>query len=80
MEPALEAGEALAAFDRAATCASEEVSEVQGGRGAALSALGRHSEAVEVFEHLLERDPSYLERELAGEYYMVSRLHLGRGE
>jgi tetratricopeptide (TPR) repeat protein len=67
-----EAGQALSAFDRAATFAIEDVSEMQAGRGAALSALGRHSEAVDVFEHLLERDPHYLDGDLAAEYYRES--------
>jgi tetratricopeptide (TPR) repeat protein len=76
-----EAGQALAAFDRAATLAIDDVSDVQASRGAALSALGRHREALEVFEQLLERDPQYLEREdLAGEYYRKSQLQLGGGD
>jgi tetratricopeptide (TPR) repeat protein len=68
-----EAGQALAAFDRAATLAIADDSEVQAGRGAALSALGRHHDALEVFEQLLERDPHYLEEDLAGEYYRASQ-------
>jgi tetratricopeptide (TPR) repeat protein len=68
-----EAAQALAAFNRAAMLASADVSDVQAGRGAALSALGRHREALEVFEQLLERDPHYLERDLAGEYYRASQ-------
>jgi tetratricopeptide (TPR) repeat protein len=37
--------------------------EVNAGRGAALSALGRHREAVEAFEQVLAREPHYVERD-----------------
>jgi tetratricopeptide (TPR) repeat protein len=73
-----EAGQALAAFDHAATSATDGVSEVQGGRGAALSALGRHREALEVFEQLRERDPYYLDGDMAGEYYRESQVSVSR--
>jgi Flp pilus assembly protein TadD len=75
----VDAGQALVAFDRAATLATDEVSEVQAGRGAALSALGRHHDALEVFEQLLKRDPHYLEEDLAGEYYRESQVQV-RGD
>jgi adenylate cyclase len=70
-----EADEALATFDHAATLAND-VSEVQAGRGAALSGLGRHREALEVFERLQARDPRYLQRGLAAEYYKKSHAQL----
>jgi tetratricopeptide (TPR) repeat protein len=75
-----EADHALTAFDRAASLAIDDVSEVQAGRGAALSALGRHREALEVFEQLMASDPHYLEQDLAGEYYRRSQVQVRGNE
>ena len=49
--------------------------EVNAGRGAALSALGRHREAIEAFEQVLAREPHFFERDpLAAEAYSTSQL------
>jgi tetratricopeptide (TPR) repeat protein len=77
------ADQALAAFERAATLAmNAPAGDVAGdvGRGAALTALGRHLEAVEVFQQILALDPEYFERDArAAEYYKESQLRL-RGD
>jgi tetratricopeptide (TPR) repeat protein len=51
--------------------------EVTAGRGAALSALGRHRDAIDVFEQILTREPHYFERDpLAAEAYRTSQLQV----
>jgi superkiller protein 3 len=91
-----EADQALTAFERAATLAMRaregnagpfypsaflEHQAADAGKGAALSALGRHLEAVVIFEQIRVGDPGYFERDLAAaKYYTESQLRLGGDE
>jgi tetratricopeptide (TPR) repeat protein len=70
---------ALAAFERARALAIGPP-QVHAGVGAALTALGRHEEAVEAFEQALARDPEFFEGGAMGaEYFEESQRQL-RGD
>jgi tetratricopeptide (TPR) repeat protein len=74
---------ALAAFERMAVCLDASVERLpsspwvwcRAGRGAALSVLGRHDEAMKAFEELLRSDRDFFERwpELASHYQLSLR-------
>lgn len=76
-------GEALDAFERMAQCLDPSIERLpssawvwcSAGRGAALSLLGRHDEAMVAFEGLLRIDQQFFERspELAPHYQLSSR-------
>ncbi len=79
---------ALASFERMAEHIDPRVPRLSsspwvwsaGGRGAALSKLGRHDEALAAFEELLRMDPGFFERwpELS-EPYDLTTEEIGRG-
>jgi tetratricopeptide (TPR) repeat protein len=74
---------ALAAIERAAACFAAQhepvhrliVARCAGIRGAALSMLGRHDEAMLAFDELLRLEPDFFERwpELAAPYELSRR-------
>jgi tetratricopeptide (TPR) repeat protein len=74
---------ALEAFERMAACLVPEAERLPSspwvsyltGRGAALSLLGRHDQAVVAFEEVLRTDPEFFERwpEVAPHYQLSSR-------
>ena len=75
--------EALAAFDRMTGCLAPEIERLpssvrvqcDAARGAALSLLGRHEEAMAAFQEVLRTDPGFLERwtEVAPHYELSLR-------
>ncbi|MGH9631909.1 MAG: tetratricopeptide repeat protein [Bryobacteraceae bacterium] len=74
---------ALSAFERMAVCLDSSMERLpssawvwcDAGRGAALSLLGRHDEALATFDKLLRTDPEFFERwpEVAPHYDLSSR-------
>ena len=74
---------ALAAFERMARCLDPSMERLpssglvwcDAGRGAALSLLGRHVEAMAAFEEVLRTDQGFFERwpEVAPHYHLSSR-------
>jgi tetratricopeptide (TPR) repeat protein len=73
-------GKALDEFREAADLSANQFTELNAWIGTALSALGRHNEAIKAFEEVLQTDPEYYARRVGEDvasYYEASKRAIG---